>query len=105
MDKEKNIQTLADLKNSYEKIHKTIFKYGIFIILLIIWGITTARILNKEYTSSIKIDTSLEVQKVKLLADFSKKNNQGNDNQDIQTYIILGEIKKDDKILNHTTIS
>ena len=97
MDKEKNIQTLADLKNSYEKIHKTIFKYGIFIILLIIWGITTARILNKEYTSSIKIDTSLEVQKVKLLADFSKKNNQGNDNQDIQTYIILGEIKKDDQ--------
>lgn len=98
MDKEKTAQTIKEVSAKYKRIYTSIFKYGIFIILIIIAIAKTRGISNQEYTASAIIDQDLEIKKTKLIGSFSSRLAQGKGNPDIKTYITLGEFKKDNEI-------
>lgn len=85
------------LKTQYFKIHKAIFKYGLFIITIIFWLRKFVSVINSDYNINNIINHDLSTQKARLIENFSKKLSQIQDNKDITWYITLGDTKDDNE--------
>jgi len=87
-----NIQT--KIINSYKKVSSFMFHYLIFFVALIVAVVIFQRVISQSATINVfQTNDTLMIQKVKLIAEFSKFLKQNIKDNDLTIHILQGDFQ------------
>ncbi|MDD3262797.1 MAG: hypothetical protein PHR61_03035 [Candidatus Absconditabacteria bacterium] len=98
MDKIQFGQKIEEIHKKYRKIHKLLFKYGIFLLIGILSGIKIYAIFSKETDLQLEIK-SLESQKQVKIQEFQERINKINNQNTLTGPIALGEFEETEQYI------